>query len=327
MTILVDARFDDYPDVDGASSGHTGTGCAPIWLIQAPGNGGANMNGAVFTGGAPVDPATGISHVSPVDDPGGTGLEVYKMTIDPNQTRVDGYLRTEFTFHSGNNNDNNAAATYMPNADSSDYWYWTALYIPEDFDPQFPLTLLQLHDSVDAPTTLDPNLILTNGEMLNSYWSGARLNKLSFRQGVSTVDGENPTTLANMERRVLSVFDPIPKGRWVEIVIRYHAHITDAIGKTQIWVDRRKMFDESRRNSYAKNYGVSLHVGLYGYWSSLGGIWAGVGNRSSIYTKGVAIGDQSYADFDAFMAALGWPAKTELNPVTRNVHSSAWAIF
>ena len=107
MTILVDARFDDYPGVDGSTSGVVGAGCAPIWLIQAPGNGGSDMNGATYTTGAPVDPATGISHVSLVSDPAGTGTTVAKMVIDKDQTLLTGgYLRTEFTFHTGNNDNN-----------------------------------------------------------------------------------------------------------------------------------------------------------------------------------------------------------------------------
>lgn len=308
MTILVDARFDDYLDIGGASSGHAGTGCAPIWLIQAPGNDGNNMDGVTFPDGAPVDPATGISHVCPVTDPDGSGKTVYKMTIDPNQTLCGGYLRTEFTFHSGNNNSNNAAATYMPNTDSSDYWYWTSFYMPFDWNPGMQLVLMQLHDSVDEPTTLDPNLILTTC-FENNYGSSARIDKLRFRQGVSVVDGENPTTLGNMERRYPQSMSPLPLGRWVEVVIRCDAQITDAAGKLDIWVDRRKVFSERRRNSYAKNYGLSLHIGLYGYW---GGARL---SRASLYTKGAAIGDKNHTDFNAFMTALGWPLKTELESV------------
>lgn len=318
MTILVDARFDDYLDVDGASSGVTGTGFAPIWLIQTPGflPSGSNGDGVTYPSGSGIDPATGLQHASLVADPAGSGKTVAKFIIDPLQTQLTGgYLRSECTFHTGNNNDNNQAAAFLPNTNSSDYWYWYAFYMPEDWNPGAPLVLMQLHDldnvsaglplGTGAPSTMDPSLILTTCDH-NSFLDHTRLNKLSFRQAVSLVDDETPTTLANMERRYPHVMTSLPLGRWVEVVVNYHAHQADATGKTVIWIDRRKVYQHSRRNSYSNEYGVSLHIGLYGYWGA-----AGL-SRSTLYTKGAVIGDKNHASFNAFMAACGWPAKTEL---------------
>lgn len=314
MTILVDARFDDYPDIDGSSSGHSGAGCSPIWLIQAPGNGGSDMNGASYPNGAPIDPATGISHVASDVDPLGSGKSVFKMTIDPDQTLLTGgYLRTEFTFPSGNNNDNNAAAATLPNTNSSDYWYWTAFYLPADWNPGAPLVLLQLHDRPDEPYVagvsaepgVEPTAILTTCHFSNHY-DYTRLQQLQLRMGVSSVDAEVPTLLAHQERRYLYQMSSLPLGRWTEIAIHHHASISDAVGVTEMWVDRYKVFSEHRRNSYSNNYGVGLHIGLYGYWG------AANLSRSSIWTKGAAIGDKTYTSFNAFMSALGWPKKTEL---------------
>jgi len=388
VTILVDARFDDYPDIGGASAGHTGTGFAPIWLIQTPGflPSGSNGDGAIYPSGSGIDPATGLQHASLVADPAGSGKTVAKFILDPNQTLLTGgYLRSECTFHTGNNNDNNQANADMPNASSSVYWYWYSFYMPTDWDPGAPLVLMQLHDLDDASASViayaftvsgvtvspgigstwtnngrtytvtyvkitagagtvvatsngapqasgtltkssgtgdatiafsasvlsmaqasvDPSLILTTCDHA-SYLDFSRLNKLSFRQAVSTVDEQIPTLLANMERRYPHVMTSLPLGRWVEVVVNYHAHIADAVGKTVIWIDRRKVYQESRRNSYSNQYGVSLHIGLYGYW--------GAANlaRTTLYSKGAVIGDKNHANFNAFMTACGWPLKTEL---------------
>ena len=314
MTILVDARFDDYPDVDGSSSGHVGQGCTPIWLIQAPGANGNDMVGSAYPNGAPIDPATGISHVTPVLDPAGSGKTVYRMILDPQQTLLTGgYLRTEFSFHAGNNDNSNAATLYMPNLNSSDYWYWYSFYLPDDWDPTAPIVLMQLHDSVESPTTLDPNFILTTCEYENSYKSDARLNKLIFRKAFSNVDGENPATLPNMVRADCGGWDTLPLGRWVEVVMRVHAASTDSVGKTTIWIDRRKVFCEIKRNSYGgKLYGHQCHIGLYGYWGAAQGNWTL--RRTTMYTRGAAIGDKDSCSFNQFMADLGWPSKTELEP-------------
>lgn len=314
MTILVDARFDDYPGADGSTSGHTGTGCAPIWLIQAPGNGGSDMNGASYTAGAPVDPATGISHVSLVADPAGSGKTVAKMVMDKDQTLLTGgYLRSEFVFHTGNNNDNSQSTDDVAQPSSSDYWYWTSFFLPSDWNPAAPLVLLQLHDSTESPTTLDPNFILTTCEYENNFHAAARVNKLYFRKANSSVDGENPATLANKVRSNCGGWDVLPLGRWVELVMRVHAGSTAAVGLTTIWIDRRKVFNEAKQNSYGgKLYGHQLHIGLYGYWGGSRAGWTL--NRSTLYTKGAVIGDKNHASFDAFMTACGWPSKTELEP-------------
>ena len=315
MTILVDARFDDYPGPDGSSSGCVNTGCTPIWLIQAPGNGGSDMSGASYPNGAPADPNTGISHVTPVSDPAGSGKRVYRMVLDGNQTLLTGgYLRTEFTFHTGNNDNDNAAAAHMPNLNSSDYWYWTSFYLPTDWSPGGPVVIMQLHDSTEAPSTVDPNLILTTCEYENSFKSSARLNSLYFRKANSSVDGENPATLGNMVRSHCGGFTSLPLGRWVEVVVRARAGSTAAVGLTQIWIDRRLTFSETKQNSYGgKLYGHSLHVGLYGYWGKTQNSGWTIG-RATLYTKGAAIGDQNHANFNAFMTALGWASKTELEP-------------
>ena len=319
MTLIVDARFDDYPGADGSSSGRVGQGCAPIWLIQAPGNGGSDMPGTSYPNGAPVDPATGISHVTPVLDPAGSGKTVYRMVLDPAQTRLTGgYLRTEFTFPTGNNNDNNAAAATLPNTNSSDYWFWTSFYLPSDWNPQGPVVMLQLHDSTEAPTTLDPNLILTTCEYENNFKAAARINSLYFRKAYSSVDGENPATLANMVRANCGGWPTLPLGRWVDVVIHAHAGSTDAIGSTTIWIDRRRVFSEQKRNSYGgKLYGHQLHIGLYGYWGATQGDWSL--QRATLYTRGAVIGDKNHADFQAFMAAMGWPSNTELEPAGPSV--------
>lgn len=320
MTILIDARFDDYPGPDGSTSGRVGQGCAPIWLIQAPGNGGNDMNGASYPNGAPVDPAAGISHVTLVPDPAGSGKTVCRMVLDPNQTLLTGgYLRTEFTFPTGNNNDNSQATSEMAQPASSDYWFWTSFYLPADWNPGAPLVLLQLHDSAEAPTTLDPNFILTTVEYENSFKSGARLSKLYFRKANSSVDGENPATLANMVRSNCGGWDTIPTGRWVELVIRARAGSSDAIGRTTIWIDRRRVFSEEKRNSYGgKLFGHQFHIGLYGYWGATQGSGWTL-NRATLYTRGAVIGDKNHADFNAFMTALGWPSKTELEPAGPSV--------
>lgn len=401
MTILVDARFDDYPDIGGGSSGHTGTGFAPIWLIQAPAftaGGGTpyvsgesgNGDGVTYPNGTPTaDPNTGLKHATLVADPAGSGKTVAKMILDPNQVKLTGgYLRSELTFHTGNNNDNNVANTYLPNANSSDYWYWHSFYMPADWNPGMPVVLFQLHDldnvaasviaytftvsgvtvspvigatythngltwtvsyvsitagsgkvvctvasgaplasgtltktsgtgdatvtfSVSATndhTSQDPTLIIStcNENNFTPPGNAARMNKLTIRHAVSTVNDETPTVVANCEKRYVHVTKDLPLGRWVELVINLHAHQKDSVGKLSIWIDRRKVYEQSRRTSYSDEFGLSMHIGLYGYWGG-----ANL-NRTTIYTKGAAIGDKNYANFTAFMTALGWPNKIEL---------------
>lgn len=406
MTILVDARFDDYLDLDGASSGVVGTGFAPIWLIQAPaftagggtpyvsGESGSG-DGVTYPQGCPTaDPNTGLKHATLVADPAGSGKTVAKFILDPLQVKLTGgYLRSECTFHTGNNNDNNAGAAFLPNSNSSDYWYWYSFYMPIDWNPGMPVCIFQLHDLDNATsgqnawtftvsgvtvsptagatythngvtwtvsyvsitagsgkvvgttplagstplgsgtmtktsgtgdatltfsasadndlTSQDPTLIIStcNENNFSPPGNAARMNKLSFRHAVSTVDDQTPTVVSQCEKRYVHVTKDLPLGRWVELVVNLHAHQKDSIGKLAIWLDRRKVYQQSRRTTYSDEFGVGMHIGLYGYWGG-----ANL-NRTILYSKGAVIGDKNYANFNAFMSALGWPKKTELESV------------
>jgi hypothetical protein len=210
---------------------------------------------------------------------------------------------------------------------TSRIWYWYSFYMPSDWNPGCPMILMQMHQTtlisgpvVEAPDSLDPPFVLTTDQNYNWTFS-PRINKLTFSQAETRTtssdginrDGQNPSQLIDIARYPTHTISPLPLGRWVELVMSITCANTDAIGKMDMWIDRRKVFTSSRRNTFSKIYGLSIHNGLYAYGKPKAASATNtLLNPTTLYVKGSVISTTNHANFNAFMTELGWAAKVEL---------------
>jgi hypothetical protein len=213
------------------------------------------------------------------------------------------------------------------NGTTSRIWYWYSFYMPSDWNPGCPMVLMQMHQTTleagpvnETPNSLDPPFVLTTDQNYNWAFS-PRINKLTFSQAATRTtssdginrDGQNPSQLIDIERYPTHTISPLPLGRWVELVMSVTCANTDAVGKMDIWIDRRKVFTSSRRNTFSKTYGYSIHNGLYAYGKPKANSATNtLLNPTTLYVKGSVISSTNHANFNAFMTELGWATKTEL---------------
>lgn len=172
-------------------------------------------------------------------------------------------------------------------------WYWFSVYFPADWiEGGNPTTVWQVHDTPDGgdPVRRPPLEFTVNGSSLEVVSSAA-------------ISGVNDNQVNRVVwTRPLSEF----KGVWTDFVVNVTWNYTSA-GALKVWRNRRLVFVETgQKNCYQDVAGGYPKLGTY---TPLG-LDVSIPDHTT-YHRGLVVGDNAYATFDAFMAAASIAA-TEL---------------